>query len=272
MSRKIAKLLRSMHLDSSRARNEVDTSARLRRIVAINDLPVEVLQQILSHLDCLALLRNRTVCTLWNTCIPGDSPAVRRAMFLSTKTAPVASEWPPLILGLDIYINGQYSSMFFRRAKSITQIALSHIDETTLLLHPIVRHIDRYLVGSIPTFDDADRWQFTHLKNRAGILSRPYDTISVKDMLVTTPPVKEIHVNFRYVNKDLKFIETKKNMRKCILFDKEGVRLVDLLDILEEQVAGLLRLAALDRIDDLIAGGAKLDGTRERIAGMRCPI
>jgi hypothetical protein len=46
-------------------------------------IPIEILQHIFSHLDILTLLLQcRLVCHLWSQCIPGNSPALRTALFV----------------------------------------------------------------------------------------------------------------------------------------------------------------------------------------------
>ncbi|KAF2826657.1 hypothetical protein CC86DRAFT_264996, partial [Ophiobolus disseminans] len=222
---------------------------------SITNLPIEILQQIFFHLPCLTLLKCRCVSPLWNTCLPGNSHLLREALFLPSKTASIATAWPPLDLYFEIYTDATSARNRFDypttpSIATVKKVVLSHMSSTELELHPIVRQIDRYVVAGMPNLDEWERLLFTGLKNEAAEVLRPDDISSLKDMLVTMRPVAELHLNFYYVDSEFKFVSTRKNMRKCILFDREGVRLVDLLDVVEKQIAGLLRGETLRRIDE----------------------
>ena len=67
-------------------------------------------------------------------------------------------------------------------------------------------------------------------------------------------------------------IQSYSNMRKCILFDREGVRLVDLLDVIEKQVAGLLREETLRRFDKMSTTGPELAELRSNLWNATCPV
>lgn len=47
-------------------------------------LPVEIIQHIFAYLDIWSLWNCHGVCRFWKHCVPGTSPALRTAMFLSS--------------------------------------------------------------------------------------------------------------------------------------------------------------------------------------------
>lgn len=245
--------------------------------VGLSYLPIEVLQQILSYLPCLSLLKYRTVCRLWSACIPGDSHQLREVMYLQTKTVTIATDWPPLDLYFEIYTDmkrAKNQSYFSTdpHISAVTRVTLSHASKAKLRLNPFVLRIDRYISAEVPSLGmRADELQFTYLKNLRGGLLRPDDISLFKDMLVTMRPVSELHLHFSYMDRDFEPIPTNKNMKNCILFDKEGVRLVELLDIIEQQVAGLLRGEMLRRIKEADNHHAHCM-IEDKVVQIRCPI
>jgi hypothetical protein len=157
------------------------------------------------------------------------------------------------------------------RSSAVHRVALSHMSVTKLESHPLVMMIDGYISANVPSIDTPDETlHFTHLKNLRREFLRSDDVYVLRDMLVTMRPVAELHVHFAYMDRDFRPIATKKTMKNCILFDKQGVRLMDLLHVAEKQVAGLLRDEMLRRIDEAGRGGA--DSALREVAQLRCPL
>jgi hypothetical protein len=248
-----------------------------------DELPIEVLQQIFSHLDLLTLFKCRCVCTLWNSCIPGDSPELREAMFLPGNAIFKATEWPPFTLFFEIYTDADMARRFSAvppvRVGAIDRIVLSHVSRSSVALHPFISQIGRYLVPRVPQLQrpgikgrTSEDFHFTYLKNKAGNLFPPEDIGSLSGMLVSMRPVTELHVNFRYIDCNHEEIGTKQSMRQCILYDKDGVTLAHVFRVIEKQIMGLLRDETLRQIGELpVFSGATKD-LRERLLYTVCPV
>lgn len=69
-------------------------------------LPVEILQQIFSDLDMWTLLRCRCVCRVWNSSIPGNSPGLRKILFLPTSSDKIRKTYAkPLTIHMHLIFN-----------------------------------------------------------------------------------------------------------------------------------------------------------------------
>ncbi|KAF2023007.1 hypothetical protein EK21DRAFT_119170 [Setomelanomma holmii] len=249
----------------------------------MEEVPIEVLQQILSHLDLLTLLRCRCVNRLWNGCIPGDSPELREAMFLPTTAISEASEWPPLTLFFEIYTDADmtsHSSIQPRvRISSVNQVALSHVSKSSVAINPFIYNIDQYLVPQVPQLQDpesryraSDDFHFTFLKNKKGDRT-PYEDLDfISSMLVSMRPVTELHIHFRYMDCFCNEIGTRQNTAHCILSDKAGVKLVNIFRAIEMQVTGLLRDETLRQIARLPKPTRESKDLREELLYTQCPI
>ncbi|KAH7067911.1 hypothetical protein FB567DRAFT_402181, partial [Paraphoma chrysanthemicola] len=226
------------------------------------DLPTEVLQQIFSYLDLMALLKCRCVCKMWDNCIPGDSPELREAMFLPATAMFKATEWPPLSLFFEIYTDAETARRSTAvptiKIGAIDKVVLSHVSRTSVALNPFISQIDRYLIPGVPELQtqqsrhrEPDDFHFTHLKNKAGEFLPPENVGSLADMVVSMRPVTELHLHFRYMDTAFKEIGTRQNMRQCILSNKEGVTLAHVFRVLETQIMGLLRDETLRQIGEM---------------------
>jgi hypothetical protein len=200
-------------------------------------------------------------------------------MFIQSVTAAIAPVFPPPVLYFEIYTDMKRSrakNLLFLppepHISAVNRVVLSHVSVTKVKLHPLVMNIDRYISAAVPSIQlPVQELQFTHLKNLRKQFLRPDDVAVLRDMLVTMRPVAELHCHFAYMDRDFAPITTKKNMKNCILFDKQGVRLIDLLHVIEKQVAGLLRDEMMGRIDEAGRGGAD-PAVRRKVAQLRCPL
>lgn len=148
-------------------------------------------------------------------------------------------------------------------------------------VHPLIEKIDRFLVARIPDLDQLDgsephaqltNFHFTHLRNKAGELLQPDAIPLFKNMFATSPPVTELYIKFRYVDRESGEIEPKADRCNCSLHDSEGVLLGDLWYVLETQVMGLLRLETMRRIDERPEKYEFLAELREKVRDAICPV
>jgi hypothetical protein len=253
-----------------------------QQVTACNELPTEILQHIFSYLDFTALLKCRCVCSGWLRCIPGDSSELRKTLFLPSPTACVPFRACRYTLYVDIHTDGK--SIYSRRRsaqvaniRNIKQILaqLPSTAENILSLHPFVQNMSQCVVANIPSClreTSTSTVDFVSLQNKAGDLIQPHDISLWKNMLVASPPVTELYVKFRYVNRDEETIEPRDGHGQKLLCNDEGVRFVELLSALETQIMGLLRKEALKQFDQSPQACMQFSGLRDRICDAVCPI
>jgi hypothetical protein len=224
---------------------------------AISDLPIEILQKIFSYLNVAALLKCRCVCALWNNCIPGDSGDLREALFLPKSTQkPIGGQ--PFVLEFDIYTDDarnmtRYLTSMSSGVRQIHKVVLTEVSQSAVTLHPFIEEIDRYMVAEIPPLNESGptshRMRFASLKNISGDLLQPDDLEYWREMSVTMPPVTEILIHFNYQGKRFEMRPTMRRSQQYKISSTEGVKFVDLFKIVDKQIAGLLRLETLRRIN-----------------------
>lgn len=251
----------------------------------ISSLPIELLQNIFSSLDFLALLKCRCVSRQWAASIPSSSPELQQALFLPVPRAslriPASSQ--RLTLYFEIYTDSPpnyppYSAGRVLDIQHVNKIALAY-QTRGICVHPFIEKIDRFLVARIPDLEqhvadrgDGSKFTFACLRSKSGGLIQPDNVALWKGMFATFPPVTSLRVQFRYLNRDFGGIDPRVDRFKCVLDDDQGVLFGDLWHVLEKQVMGLLRRETLRRIDQLPEKHVCLADLKGRVKDTTCPV
>jgi hypothetical protein len=253
-----------------------------QQVIACSDLPIEILQHIFSYLDFTAILKCRCVCSGWLHCVPGDSKDLRRVLFLPSPTTCVPFPACGCTLYVDIHTDAK-STYSRRRSAKVANICnikqtvalLPSTAESTMSLHPFVQNMGQHVVSKIPSCireNATSTLNFVSLQNKAGDLVQPEEFAFWKEMLVASPPVTDLYVKFRYVNRDEETIEPRDGHGQTLLSNDEGVKFVELFSVMEIQVMGLLRREALKRFDHSPQACIQFSGLRDRICDAVCPV
>ncbi|KAH7396439.1 hypothetical protein BKA66DRAFT_455162 [Pyrenochaeta sp. MPI-SDFR-AT-0127] len=216
----------------------------------IKSLPIETLQNIFSYLDLRTLLKCRSVCKLWVACIPGNSAQLREALFLSsTITKPCHAL--SLVLNFVIHCNSTKKSKgYIAHVEGISFSSL-FAKEGDVLLNPFIRDIERYAGSRLPNLNhryQLRRFRFVGLKDKSGRLWHPSTIKCVRDTFVTIPPVTCLQIRFVYENQGVR-LPSREGEKYIELQDETGVNFMEVFDIFEQQVAGLLKHETIRRIE-----------------------
>lgn len=216
----------------------------------IGDLPVEVLQNIFSHLDLRTLLRCQCVCKHWDVCIPGDSTQLHESLFLpSTITKPrYASRF---ILNFVIHCHDTKKSkgnISHVERIEFHSVSASH-DE--ILLNPFIKDIGQYSSAKLPDLNyryQLRQFRFIGLMDRSGKLWHPSSIKCIRDTFVTIPPLTNLQAHFSYENRGMRLAPWE-GEKYIALHNETGIKFMDLFDVFEKQVAGLLKHETIRRIE-----------------------
>lgn len=202
-----------MHMFSSSSRN----SAALN----INDLPVEILQNIILNLDMVDLFRIRRVCKHWRDMVPGDSPLLAEALFIKPSSHLHAYSLTLATFDFDFdirvrappegnlkaqptFINGLSMS---RRCQGLVRAS------SEFIFHPIIVNFNQLVQG-----DENGYSKLVTTKET------PITDMSWRNVLVSMPPLTELRINGW---KGSKYAPV------CILTAEDGVRLGEVFDALD---------------------------------------
>ncbi|CAO2647121.1 Nn.00g080430.m01.CDS01 [Neocucurbitaria sp. VM-36] len=242
----------------------------------INDLPIEILQQIFSSLDFRTLYTCHSVCHLWYKYIPGHSPRLRSALFLPSSTTS-SLKAPPVTLNFIIHCrNTKRSKGYINLIDRICFQSLSSSNENEIVLNPFVQGIEQYISVVSPNVNARSTlhsFRFTALKDKSGTRWHPLNVKCVKNTFLTTPPATRVQVHFQYSVWG-SFVRPWGAVQDASLYDENGVKFMDLFEVFEKQVAGLLRKNVLRKIDNAPghASCSDLYAFRKRIASAVSPV
>jgi hypothetical protein len=167
------------------------------RTIGSGMLPIEVLQEIFSHLDLFTLMRCCQVCGLWNQCIPGDSPSLRMAMFLPTPQHNASRyEMAPInafIFNFGVTLNGDFQNLEDRQVcRPVTDYTVrpcssepARLQKYDITLNPILesditqRQLQRYKAFWESTGNSKPFWM---------------------TMLVSQPPIQRLTIHFEFMD------------------------------------------------------------------------
>jgi len=192
--------------------------------LALNHLPVEILQACFLHLDLATLLRIRRVCTLWRDLVPGDAPLLAEALFLKPSyklhaysftlatfdfdfeiNVRTLSEQGPNPRGQSTYIDGLSLS---RRCQGLIRTS------GEIIFHPIIMDFNHYVQG-----DGAGR-------SRLVVKGKEEEAgVGWQNMLISMPPLTELRISRT---------AGRKSKTMCVLKSAEGVRLGDVFGTLSQ--------------------------------------
>ncbi|EAT81487.1 hypothetical protein HBH56_115790 [Parastagonospora nodorum] len=260
----LRQFMRLISLSDKRTETEKHISrdpdmARARIQTEKNNLPIEMLQHILSYLDCIALLRCRCACARWLDCILGDSGDLRNIMFLPKRIAAKTNKGQSYNLTITFYTDAKNP---YRQLRSSTVGIISQIlmvstspgdADSAISLHPFMlkssymkAHIPKGLIKA-----PSRSLHFLSLWNRADYrLVHPGDSELWKHFLVTTPASTEVRVKYRYIDQENYPLESEDGQGSEVLRNVVGVRFCEVFDAIEAKAMGLLRRAALKQFDE----------------------
>jgi hypothetical protein len=240
---------------------------------SFNSLPVKILQHLVSYLDFTALLKCRCVCAGWLECIPVDASDLRRILFLLCPTISTPFTPRGYTLYIDIHTDAKSIYSKCRSAKAASTCGINNLIArmpsmgNSIFLHPFGQDMDPYIVAKIPSClrgSPTFTVSFVSLGNKAGNLVQSEGFAIWKNMLVTSSPVTELYVKFRYVNWDEETIESRSGHGQKLLFNSEGARFVEFFSILETQTMDLLRKETLKLFDKSPQACIQLPELRDR--------
>jgi hypothetical protein len=148
----------------------------------INDLPVEVLQQVFVYLDFWELVRCQSVCRVWLSLIPGDSPLLAELLYLKPSRnlqiynlVPTAFEFEFDVTPRSIESGPQPTGVRFsvgvRKEFSMTRRCMGLIRTSQeIVFHPVIM-------------------DFNHFVSKGAFREKEG---SWRDMLVSMPPLREL--------------------------------------------------------------------------------
>lgn len=189
----------------------------------INELPVEILQHVFLDLDIFMLLRMRRVCKLWKSLIPGNSPLLTEDLFIKPSHNLHAYSFTMATFDLDFEINARsphVDSEYLRSQStyidglSMTRRCLGLIRTSgEIIFHPVIIDFNQYVQG-----DEFGRSKLVMHGDR------PTEPVHWRNMLVSMPPLTELRIS-RTMGR--------KSQVVCVLKAKDGIRLGDLLELLD---------------------------------------
>jgi hypothetical protein len=192
--------------------------------LGINELPVEILQNVLMYLDIFNLIRVRRVCKLWSSLIPGESPLLAEALFLKPSYNLHAYSFTLATFDFDFEINvrdhtaehpNMRSQSTYIDGLSMTRRCLGLIRTSSeIMFHPIIIDFNHYVQG-----DDSGRSKLAIAPEKAT------EDLTWRNMLVSMPPLTEVRVSRT---------RDRKAKTMCVLAAKDGVKLGDVFDALEK--------------------------------------
>lgn len=235
------------------------STATTPRNTTFSTLPTEISQLIFSHLDFVALLRCRCVCRTWKDRIPGDSPDLRRAMFLPPTEGARLDRYRLATIYVEIHTHCQpfprtpdVKAFYVRK---VHKIAASYTPPTdsAAILHPFIERLDTYAVARVPNIEEtkpgASRDYLVSLKNKAGDLVQPDEHDLWRAMHAISPPVVDLKIMFRYFDRAFEIFDPCDGRNKCALSDEDGVRFADVLLVIERHIIGLLHRETTSNFD-----------------------
>ncbi|OAL43393.1 hypothetical protein IQ07DRAFT_299399 [Pyrenochaeta sp. DS3sAY3a] len=223
--------------------------------VKITDLPIELLQHIFSFLSLGALLNARCVCKAWSLNIPGYSSTLSRSLFLPGPSAQPLTQHARVSLNFAIYCS-RTSRKRETYVGRIDKVAFTHLHcfdeelQDSLQLNPYVAKIDRYLVAQAPNVEDRMKlrhFRFTALSSDTQSLWNPVFVPLLKPMTLTMPPLRAVECHFTYLV-DGMIMEPWQGEKAVLLQRARGVTLVQMCDVFEKEVMGLLRDETMWRV------------------------
>jgi hypothetical protein len=179
----------------------------------INDLPVEVLQHIFVYLEFWELVRSQSVCRIWRSLIPGDSPLLAELLYLKPSRnlqiynlVPTAFEFEfdttPVSIESGPQPTGARFSVGVRKEFSMTRRCMGLIRTSQeIVFHPVVMDFNHFI----------QKEEFKGGKEG-----------SWREMLVSMPPLRELtlrHGKTRAVFRVLTAAEEEEGVRLGVLFD-----------------------------------------------------
>ncbi|KAH7095673.1 hypothetical protein FB567DRAFT_35702 [Paraphoma chrysanthemicola] len=192
----------------------------------VNELPVEILQNILIYLDIFDLIRLRRVCKLWRGLIPGESPLLAEALFLKPSYNLHAYSFTLATFDFDFEINVRTplsdqpnvrSQSTFIDGLSMTRRCLGLIRTSSeIIFHPIIVDFNHYVQG-----DEYGRSKLAVSSDH----DEDADGLNWRNMLVSMPPLTEIRISRT---------RDRKSKTMCILTASDGVKLGAVFDALEQ--------------------------------------
>lgn len=189
----------------------------------INELPVEILQNIILNLDIIDLLRIRRVCKLWRDLIPGESPLLAEKLFLKPSHSLYLYSFTVAAFDFDFEIDFRSVADWpsptrlqpsFIEGLSMTRRCLGLIRTSSeFIFHPIIVDFNHHIQG-----DEAG------ISKLATCDETLVGAVSWRDMLVSMPPLTELRITRT---------KGRKCKTMCVLTAKEGVKLGAVVDALQ---------------------------------------
>jgi hypothetical protein len=187
----------------------------------INHIPIEILQEVFSHLSLpTLLLQCRSVCHLWRQCIPGDSPALCVALFLPKPSHQSPITYPktitPAYLRFDVELHGPFT---------VSESPQHATDYTVRLQVYQAVNSQNIPIALNPTLTvDLTRSKLEHYKQwwDSAVDAKPL----WMNMLVCQPPMRTINMEFTFVGTDIHKHKYAVALRtRCMLMNSTGVTL-----------------------------------------------
>jgi hypothetical protein len=184
----------------------------------INDLPVEVLQHVFVYLEFWELVRCQSVCRVWRSLIPGDSPLLAELLYLKPSRGlqiynlvPTAFEFEfdtsPVSIESGPQPTGARFSVGVRKEFSMTRRCMGLIRTSQeIVFHPVIMDFNHFIQKEGFKGNQEGAW---------------------REMLVSMPPLREV---------TLRHGKTRAVFRILSVGEEEGdgVKLAQLFDAMDE--------------------------------------